>query len=1630
MKSENMLRVSIQLVINLIKHAATIGMGDDARQVIAETWLDFFDNETIEQFNQWLEKPKTLKKISRAIDQAEACFRNDSSKAHPDLKDAIHRYRGLSLTNLPGFLEKIESWTEAPEATDWEVVILSIFKKDFDHHFSENDLRVAAKQYVYCLRKHLAMLGDDTFTPKLVADGIARNQEILIGLEERLAEVQSTVQANFDMLTIGHERQHVLRPFTTHYLGTTDGKKLPRPFGGRNEEIKELNTWLFDQDQHPYGLLVANAGMGKSALLLNWLKALRIDPRFESYELVYYPISARFRTNLESEVLSTIAAQLGGLHGESISAAKEGMDYRGLIYRYLHDVPFPEEKQRLIVVDGLDESATLKLPELLFPFAPPEKSHILMAARTMPDGRQWDERLGWEKEWHQTFTLNGLSQDGITDVLFRMGNPLAQLGDEEEIIKELHHLSEEGDPFLVELYIQELLNDANQLTGFKVDNLFKLKPGLRGFFDKWIDDQIELWGDGDPFEKPHIQAFKNFCAFAKGPLREYDFLQLEPQAFSNQARMIKQAVKTFERFIISTDEGYVFTHPRLAQYFTEEEKHQAQTIQKRFVSYGKKILEGLNNEELDPLQARDDFTYIVQHYADHLDESKALTEEYYALISGGWLRAWEALEGTHKGFLSDVNKAWEKAKGSGADALHIQILAGLCHSSVVSRSGNIGGRLLLALWKNNNVSNLQLRNRIDQITNQAIRLETMLECSEAIKTFPTHVFERYKEETRGFIFQRPLKDVVRKFASYSDFLTKNEQETFLSKALKIVRQTNDEKWKAELLNDLFPHISKNQLREVLIVVREISSENDRAKLLSPLTSYLDKGQLIEVLTDARQISDEKSRARLLYDIAHNLDEEKTELLSEAFATAKEINDSSDRAVLLSEFVPYFGKEQPHIISDALEFLILALPLLGVSDIFRKLVPYLSSENLSELLEVAKESSDEGHRAELLCILIPHLEEEQQPTALNEALVAARKMSNEYLRARVLCDLALFFDEEKTAVLSESLTAAQQISKESERARVIGDLIPRLEAEHLIDVAIMASQMSDKEARTKLVSTLVPYLRKEQLSEALAVSSKIRDESDIAKFLRDIAFDLKEAQASALAKALVASLQISNESDRAKITGSLASRLSKNQLIRALGAAREIRESRIRAIFLRDVAHHFSEDNGTVLDEALDAAIEISNESDRVKIIGEFAPLLGKEYLGKVFVAAKQISNESDRVDLFSDLAPYLDSELLSKVFAEAKHVSGELRKASLLCALTPHLNTGQLSKTLRMAKDINDGYCRAKLLRCLIPHLEKERLSEILDAAKQINGVGHRIGVLCNLLPYIEDDKGTILDEALALARQISSPFDRFDALGILVPYLNADQLSEAMGMSGGSDFSRYSFLSRLIPYLDENQLGEALIAAKQIGEERDRVKLFGQLASRLDKDQLSDVLVSAKQISEELWKLVLLKDIAPYLDKEQLSKALSIVRETRDEMRRVWLLIFFAPYLAEEKAAILNEAFAESRQIRDEKVRARIFSFLVPHIHKELLSNVLDEIRTYLDIGQTVVILEKLFERWEKWKASEIKTDEELLKEIITLYASTERKVFLHVIRIITPKLRDVGGEELVLAVADEAQQVVSWWP
>jgi len=96
-------------------------------------------------------------------------------------------------------------------------------------------------------------------------------------------------------------------------------------------------------------------------------------------------------------------------------------------------------------------------------------------------------------------------------------------------------------------------------------------------------------------------------------------------------------LKQLARFVIGDGrrQGYVFSHPRLANYFLEERLSAAerQAVEERFLAWGHTTLVALNEGKLRPEAAS---SYIVQYYGAHLERAGSGLEELLGLVSDGW----------------------------------------------------------------------------------------------------------------------------------------------------------------------------------------------------------------------------------------------------------------------------------------------------------------------------------------------------------------------------------------------------------------------------------------------------------------------------------------------------------------------------------------------------------------------------------------------------------------------------------------------------------------------------------------------------------------------------------------------------------------------------------------------------------------------------------------------------------------------------------------------------------------------------------------------------------------------------------------------------------------------------------
>jgi len=632
---------------------------------------------------------------------------------------------------------------------------------------------------------------------------------------------------------------HVLssvEQFLHTYIGSAEA---PVPFGGRETQLTELDQWLADP-AHPYALMVAEAGRGKSALLTHWVAQVVEAGRAA---VVLAPISIRFGTARKSMSTSLLGARLRLLHGVTADPPRDPEVWLGEIDHYLRtdrrgDVPL------LIVLDGVDEAIDWVCGrDLRFPTYPGQGVKVLVSARPLldSDAAGWRERLEWGNDVAQ-IVLPPLDRSGVASVLMVMGNPLRELGTHINVVGELHRLSA-GEPLLVCLYVEELQRTRSGTIFLRGADSLPLQPGLAAYFDRWWTEQREQWGAATPLREPAVRTLLGLFACAVGPLAASDILALtRPEGFDTW--ILEEALQPLGRFVVGagSEHGYVFSHPRLHQYFYDKlTGSERRGWEDRFVAYGHATLVALQAGDLTPRLAS---RYVVQDYSTHLERVGAQPERFYALVSENWLRAWEALEGEHSGFLDDLSKAWDHVDAAGMQATSHAVLAqvigrqcryALIQASINSLSSNIPPTLLVALVAKSIWTADQAMSTVRHIPRVMTRVEALIRLSphlsESLLREALELLRALARSNKSFAAayaQDGLKVVLPRLAmlGYGD------------EAVAISLQYEDGWFGVTLLKELARHLTGSTLQKVLAAVLAFKREELRARALTHLVPYL------------------------------------------------------------------------------------------------------------------------------------------------------------------------------------------------------------------------------------------------------------------------------------------------------------------------------------------------------------------------------------------------------------------------------------------------------------------------------------------------------------------------------------------------------------------------------------------------------------------------------------------------------------------------------------------------------------------------------------------------------------------------------------------------------------------------
>jgi hypothetical protein len=526
-----------------------------------------------------------------------------------------------------------------------------------------------------------------------------------------------------------------IQRFLAEYLGT---QTAPVPFGGRVQELGQLDSWIDDPDAAPYALVVGPAGRGKSALLVHWARQLATR---NDLCLVFFPISIRFRTNLASVAFASIAARLAALHGEPLLAGPETPveAWRELVSVYLRR-PAPAGKRLLLVLDGADEGGDWQPGPDMFPATPPDRLRVLVSARYLAgdrDARGWITRLGWDRPRAvMPLELAPLSPSGLVDVLRQSSVPLHALSTRVDVIAELFRLTA-GDPLLIGLYVSDLWTRGAEVARLQPEDLEVLQSGLEGYFRRWWDDQRSLWGRESPLREPAVNAVLNALSCALGPLRTSELLELMPDKDGVAVWALDDIMQSLKRFVVGDGnvQGYAFSHPRLAEYFYGQlanAGHQAEQ-EGRFVQWGRDCLARLFAGRMLPSKVP---TYLLNFLRPHFDRAVCAPEDYLGLSSNAWAQAWERLDrGSYGGFLADLRRVCEIAtceddaranRSEELPFLGVEVRSALFVSSVATQAADMPASLLRAMVERQIWSLTQAIAHATRIPNRLERLRSLL----------------------------------------------------------------------------------------------------------------------------------------------------------------------------------------------------------------------------------------------------------------------------------------------------------------------------------------------------------------------------------------------------------------------------------------------------------------------------------------------------------------------------------------------------------------------------------------------------------------------------------------------------------------------------------------------------------------------------------------------------------------------------------------------------------------------------------------------------------------------------------------------------------------------------------------
>jgi hypothetical protein len=1328
-----------------------------------------------------------------------------------------------------------------------------------------------------------------------------------------------------------------VRNFLAEYLGSS---QHPVPFGGRVKECEQLDAWLTASQETPYLLLAAPAGRGKSALLLHWCQSVLARRNFA---VAYFPVSIRFRTNLAGVAFPALVALLAQLHGEKVPGDPNLSEevWRGLLVDYINR-PLPDGRTLLLVLDGVDEAADWSAGSALFPQDPRSGLRIVLSARYLANDAgvaAWLQRLAWTREGlASTLELYPLDRSGIASVLTQMGFPLNLLGTRVDIVSELYRLSE-GDPLLVRLYVDDLWEHGNAVVRFRPEDLRAIHPGLVGYFERWWNDQRLLWSSAAPQREAIAQVVLNIFAGAFGPLSRADMLSLMADNADFSAETLELHLSPLARFVTGDGihQGYVFSHPRLGNYFFEERLNDAerQEIEQRFLRWGEQTLVALNGGHVAPEDAS---AYVIQYYGAHLEHAQADAHTLLALVSDGWRRAWEKLDRANAGFLGDVERAWRMAEREDLNAyasgesiayLSEEIRCLLTQVSINSLTSNISPRLMLeavkaGIWTPAQglaclrlISDLAPRARelvaLVPFVQESLRADILQEALDTVLTIKdAYLRLDTLVELSPRLPEALLRQVLEMIPAIEDEADRagmlaelapalSRSSSLFDRVLDWAQEMEEDEYRALTLEGLAPYVSQDQQGRLLQLVGTIQEERYQAQVLIALVAYLNASSLRQILPEARVMMDSLSRLRLLTSMVFYLPEPLcVEVMQEALELAREIDDREYSVEALVKLAPFLSEENWQ---QALQ----ELPLLRDEryqvDALRELVSYVPNAQLPDFLHLVLAMKSEEYRTHVLILLLPRLSEEH----LEEVLDSVPAIWDERYRSELLAQFTLYSSE---VLLSRLLKIIPTIQDRGYRVWLMAELeVPltgKLHRRRQFNIASFFHSIPDEE-RLQTLLAIVPRLTEAALSS-------------IFKFMLPQIFDFK--------------WRVRSEEERAHILAKLGARLPDDWLGRAMN---EVQGMSNEANQLSVLIAMVSRIRGTLLSAVLDIAREMKDRTNRALVLEVLVSSLPEEskrsLIQEMLRMLQVIKDEIERVKFFIACIPYLPATLsvarMQTILTSVQVMLDENNWMRMLIELASRIPTAAFDDVLMIVLDARGKEIQMQAFMALAAHVPESVFARFYVHVEEIPDPKWRSQISKIAMAHAPR---SVLAAMLAQVPHIDDEERLREFLDILAPYASEDEFPLLWkGAHRISDEGGYVLaLGALAPYVQERFFAQFWKAIQRLSNQEWRIWILRAMASQSSEKQKSQLWEAIFKVSDKAYQLRILKMLFPYVADGYFAQLWSIAQEKPDGWVSWQILEILASYVSED---FFLPFLQQVEAISNQTMRVQILALLIPRM-------------------------------------------------------------------------------------------------